>query len=258
MDSRTTRLIETLHPNARAWARAHLQAVEASGKLPTGYTIRIISGNRTWAEQNELFAQGRTKPGAKVTNARGGQSNHNFGIAWDIGLFDEKGNYLEESRLYTEIGPIGEEIGLEWGGRWKSFRDTPHYGVKTGLTTSQLRALMIEGKGVPVQLFGGSAPAPAPTDEVKVYDGAKQVPVRAFLDGGRVWVAVRQFVDIFGGEIVAVDGSNFTVELHEENVAMSGTVRDGAGYVKFADLNRVLEWGYSYGAGKLTIIAEVN
>ncbi len=65
-------------------------------------TINIISGLRSYEEQDALYAQGRTAPGNKVTNARGGYSNHNFGIAFDIGVFS--GNrYLPDSPKYKAV-----------------------------------------------------------------------------------------------------------------------------------------------------------
>lgn len=255
MDSRTKKNIESLHPRAQVWARAHLQAIEASGKLPAGYSVRIISGNRTWAEQDALYAQGRTKPGNVVTNARGGQSNHNFGIAWDIGIFDAKGNYLGNSPLYADIAPIGAELGLDCGAYWKSFKDLPHYGVKTGLSTSDLRAIVLRGGEIPVPEYGGSAIAPK-GDKVEVYDGKKKTEIDAFLDGGRVWVAVRPFCHTFGGEVIEVNGTNFTLELHNEKVTVPGVIRNGVGFAKFVDVNRALDWGYRYEGGRLTILTE--
>lgn len=87
-----------------------------------------MSGTRTFAEQDALFRQGRDLPGKKVTNARGGQSNHNFGVAWDIGVF-QNGQYLDESPLYHQVGNTGKGLGLEWGGDWTSFPDEPHFQV---------------------------------------------------------------------------------------------------------------------------------
>lgn len=103
-----------------------------------GVDVRIISGLRTYAEQDALYAKGRTAPGPKVTNARAGFSNHNFGTAWDIGLFEGK-KYLTDSPLYKEIGEISRSLGLKWGGDFKSFKDYPHYEVSTGLTMAQMR-----------------------------------------------------------------------------------------------------------------------
>lgn len=139
-DDRTEKNIATLHPKAQEAARKFMAAI-----LPElerqGYTARIISGTRSYAEQDALYAKGRTTPGPRVTNARGGYSNHNFGIAWDIGIFQGK-VYLGESPLYLACGAIGRAQGLEWGGDWKSFPDTPHYQVKTGKTMAELRALV--------------------------------------------------------------------------------------------------------------------
>lgn len=111
-----------------------------------GVTVKVISGTRSYDEQDALYAKGRTAPGPRVTNARGGYSNHNFGVAADIGLFKGK-DYLEDSPLYSELGPIGESVGLEWGGRWK-FVDEPHYQYKTGLTLEQMRNRVAKGESV--------------------------------------------------------------------------------------------------------------
>lgn len=136
-DARSERNIQTLHLKAQEAARAFMNAVKAEG-----ITIRIISGTRTYAEQNAIFRQGRFgNKGPVVSNARGGQSNHNFGIAWDIGVF-VGGAYKPESPLYNKVGQIALAagiIGLEWGGNWAKFKDRPHYQMKTGLTLKQVR-----------------------------------------------------------------------------------------------------------------------
>lgn len=144
LDQRTETNIATLIPKAQTLARSFV--IRANDAMrPNGFEVKIISGTRTYAEQNALYAKGRTTPGPKVTNARGGYSNHNFGVAFDIGLFKD-GKYLEESPLYAECGKIGEACGLEWGGRWKSFTDEPHYQLKTGLTLAQMRDRVAQGK----------------------------------------------------------------------------------------------------------------
>ncbi|MFN9955955.1 MAG: M15 family metallopeptidase, partial [bacterium] len=101
-------------------------ALDLAGKHSV--VVRIISGLRSYAEQDALYAKGRTTAGPKVTNARAGFSNHNFGTAWDIGLFKDKA-YLTDSPIYTEIGQASRSLGLTWGGDFKSFKDTPHYEV---------------------------------------------------------------------------------------------------------------------------------
>lgn len=99
-----------------------------------GMNVQVVQGLRTFAEQDELFAQGRTKPGKRVTNARGGQSNHNFGLAVDLCPFDEHGQPMwEADELFTRIGVGAEVFRLEWGGRWPHFTDAPHVQLP-GLT----------------------------------------------------------------------------------------------------------------------------
>lgn len=123
-NARSERMITTLLPHVRPYARAlYFKARD------NGIAINIISGTRTFDEQNRLYAQGRTTAGSIVTNARGGYSNHNFGIAFDIGVFS--GNrYLPESPLYKAVGALGMELGLEWGGNWKTIVDQPHFQLR--------------------------------------------------------------------------------------------------------------------------------
>lgn len=144
-DKRSEATIATLHPKAQEKAREFLKNVQGSGILGT-VVIKLISGTRNFAEQADLFAQGRTKPGKIVTNAGPGQSNHNFGIAWDIGLF-KGAEFLAESPLYKKVGAEGKKISsLEWGGDFASFVDMPHFQVKTGLTLKQIRAKFEKGE----------------------------------------------------------------------------------------------------------------
>lgn len=124
VDERSERSIATLLPEVRPLARALVQKAAQAG-----IQIKVISGSRTYAEQDELYAQGRTKDGPKVTNAKGGESNHNFGIAFDIGVF-EGSKYLENSPKYMAVGAMGMELGLEWGGNWSSFEDQPHFQLR--------------------------------------------------------------------------------------------------------------------------------
>lgn len=140
VDERSEKNISTLHPSVRPYARALVQRA-----AERGIQIKVISGTRSYAEQNELYEQGRTKSGNVVTNARGGYSNHNFGIAFDIGVFDGT-RYLPESPLYKVVGSIGTSLGLEWGGNWVSLVDEPHFQLRpswaTGMKESEMLAAM--------------------------------------------------------------------------------------------------------------------
>lgn len=123
-DDRSEKTIATLLPEVQPYARA-LVARAAQHEI----TIKVISGLRTYEEQNELFSQGRTKPGRIVTRARAGFSNHNFGIAFDIGVF-EGNKYLDDSPKYKAVGILGMDLGLEWGGNWKTIVDQPHFQLR--------------------------------------------------------------------------------------------------------------------------------
>jgi peptidoglycan L-alanyl-D-glutamate endopeptidase CwlK len=124
VDARSEKTIASLLPEVQPFARALVHKAKANG-----VAIKILSGLRTFKEQDELFAQGRTAPGNKVTNAKGGFSNHNFGIAFDIGVF-EGTKYLGDSPKYKAVGVLGMELGLEWGGNWKTIVDQPHYQLR--------------------------------------------------------------------------------------------------------------------------------
>lgn len=106
-----------------------------------GIYVQYSDGYRSYAEQNALYAQGRTKPGKVVTNAKGGYSNHNFGLAVDFFLYDKNGNaHWNVNSDWKRVAQIAKDLGFEWGGDWKSFYDAPHLEMTGGLTTAQLRA----------------------------------------------------------------------------------------------------------------------
>lgn len=115
-------------------ATEHLRRLAAEG-----LNFKVTSGTRTMSEQAALYAQGRTAKGARVTNARPGQSWHNFGVAYDLTLFSGK-NPVWESPKYLRAGEIGEDLGLEWGHRWKTFKDTPHFQRPLGVTLAEARS----------------------------------------------------------------------------------------------------------------------
>ncbi|GAB0056728.1 hypothetical protein SIID45300_01039 [Candidatus Magnetaquicoccaceae bacterium FCR-1] len=120
-DARSEREIFTLHPDAQRLCRGLLTALRANG-----LDARVLCGMRSYAQQNALYSQGRTKAGAVVTRATGGNSFHNFGVAFDIGLFSS-GKYLQNADPYLDAARIGKHCGLECGAFWQSFSDPPHY-----------------------------------------------------------------------------------------------------------------------------------
>jgi peptidoglycan L-alanyl-D-glutamate endopeptidase CwlK len=131
----------------------------SQANVSQGFSVRIISGTRTFDEQDELFAQGRTKRGKVVTNARGGFSNHNFGIAWDVGIFNEKGEYIDDlidqGRMtskavdaeYKKVGAYGKSLGLFWGGDWTK-PDYPHFQMRDNNELASIRNTFTDGKAI--------------------------------------------------------------------------------------------------------------
>jgi len=147
-DARTEKNLATLDPKAQAQMRSFVAYAKDIADDFLDCEAVVISGHRTWKEQDALYTQGRTKPGQIVTDAKGGQSNHNFGIAIDLGIF-RKGDYLDDNkakpdkellnRIYKHLAKKAEAFGLEAGYNWKK-KDMPHFEVKTGLTLAQKRA----------------------------------------------------------------------------------------------------------------------
>lgn len=108
-----------------------------------GLKIGIGECFRTVGEQDALYAQGRTKAGSIVTNAKGStySSMHQWGIAFDFYRNDNKGAFDDTGNFFTKVGKVGQRIGLEWGGSWKSPVDKPHFQLPDwGSTTSILKS----------------------------------------------------------------------------------------------------------------------
>lgn len=134
MDKPTQQRIITLHPSVRAEVS---QIIEECDKALTDKAkIRITQGLRTFEEQAALYAIGRTKPGKKVTNAKAGQSIHNYGFAVDICMIiNQKEASWDTTKDWDndqiadwyECVKIFAKHGWEWGGNWKKFKDLPHF-----------------------------------------------------------------------------------------------------------------------------------
>jgi peptidoglycan L-alanyl-D-glutamate endopeptidase CwlK len=159
LDSISIQRISLLHPKLRAEALAILQEIEAA--LTGRARFRIVSTLRTFSEQDALYAQGRTKSGAIVTNARAGQSNHNYGTSLDFALiidkdgdgkfestsWDTKGDYDEDKKAdWIEVVAIFKKHGWTWGGDWKTLVDMPHVEKSFGYSVKHLYALHQAGK----------------------------------------------------------------------------------------------------------------
>ena len=127
--------ITLCHPRLQA-----LTAQLVDKCVGAGFPIKIGESFRSVAEQDALYAQGRTQPGSIVTNARGSSysSQHQWGIAVDFYRADGKGAYNEAGDYFNRVGAIAKQLGLGWGGDWKSIVDKPHvylpdWGSGTGI-----------------------------------------------------------------------------------------------------------------------------
>jgi peptidoglycan L-alanyl-D-glutamate endopeptidase CwlK len=130
-----SRKIEDLHPYVAKLCRAFVAACKKDG-----IDILITSTWRDNESQNALYAQGRTKPGKKVTNAKAGQSFHNYKLAFDfVPIVNGKAQW-NDLATFKRAGAIGERLGLDWAGRWVSFKELAHLQWSGGLSLAQLRA----------------------------------------------------------------------------------------------------------------------
>lgn len=140
------RNVKELHPELQI----KLSLLQSECKKQ-GIVIGVGECLRTQAEQDALYAKGRTKPGKIVTKAKGNtySSMHQWGVAVDIYLkmdVDGDGSIADDAfnnstGLFNKIGKIGQSIGLEWGGSWKSIKDLPHFQLpQYGSTPALLKA----------------------------------------------------------------------------------------------------------------------
>ena len=128
--------LDRIHPELIVRLTKLLAAMEA-----LGFPMVVTDGFRTLERQQELYAQGRTKPGNIVTNADGirVKSNHQakedgFGHAVDCAFLVLGKPNWSDSLPWTLYGAIAVHLGLEWGGNWQSIKDRPH--IQLPVTTN--------------------------------------------------------------------------------------------------------------------------
>lgn len=107
-----------------------------------GLIVGISQTWRTKAEQDELYSQGRTKPGSIVTNCKYPYSPHNWGVAFDIYRNDGKGAYNDSDGWFARCGAVGKRLGLFWGGDFRSFMDKPHFELAKYLPQNSCKTLI--------------------------------------------------------------------------------------------------------------------
>jgi peptidoglycan L-alanyl-D-glutamate endopeptidase CwlK len=131
-------MLKTLHPNVRELFYSFINRIAIAG-IP----IRVTSAKRTIAEQNALYAQGRTAEGPIVTNAYGDNSLHFWGLALDLAPLKRTwyGRTIVDTNedLYAQMAMIGSELGIDWGFQLWHF-DKPHFQYSAGLSLHNFRS----------------------------------------------------------------------------------------------------------------------
>lgn len=135
------RRIDTLHPLIRTKVKEFI--IRAKKEL--GIKLRITSALRTWEEQTRLYNKGRSSPGKQVTNAKAGESYHNFGLAFDV-VEIKNGKAIWKNSNWNKIGMLGKSMGFEWGGDWVTRVDKPHFQIRFGMHHKTLAQLYKSGQ----------------------------------------------------------------------------------------------------------------
>jgi len=136
LGDRTEDHVATLHPDIQENAR--LALYEMQQKLGN---VRIVIGYRSFEEQKVVYESG--------AGVRPGNSYHQYGLAFDIGFFDDDGTFLTKVDWATQLsaGEIGKKYGFEWGGDWTGRDcDPPHFQMAYGYLASELLNMpLLEG-----------------------------------------------------------------------------------------------------------------
>lgn len=149
-DNISIQRIAKLHPKLRGEVATILSEIQAKG-----VSIRITQGLRTFEEQANIYAQGRTLPGKIVSNAKAGSSFHNYGTAIDFCLLHKDGSVsfsmnedLDQDKKFDwmEVVEIFKSHGWSWGGDWIHSKDTPHFEKVFGHTWQDMLKMKEEGK----------------------------------------------------------------------------------------------------------------
>lgn len=156
-DQVTKQRIQLAHPKLREELEDLIDHINTN--VLTGESkVRLAYTLRTWEEQDELYAQGRTKPGKKVTNAKGGDSLHCYGLATDIVLiingkdasWDVKKDWDKDKQSdWMEVVNEFKKKGWTWGGDWVSFKDMPHFEKTFGYSVKQLKEKYLKKDFIP-------------------------------------------------------------------------------------------------------------
>ncbi len=140
------RLMKLIHETGVPCGDAMMPLIDMQIRL--GTLLRVVEGLRTEAKQAEYYAQGRTAPGDIVTNAKPGETYHEYGLAGDVAGLNANGS-INWHIDYAAIAARAQTYGFSWGGYFVSIVDRPHFEITYGLTPSQLNQLRSPGSPYP-------------------------------------------------------------------------------------------------------------
>lgn len=120
--------LNSLHPYFRDKISSLISMCAAKG-----IELAVVETFRTHSKQDEYRSMGKN-----YTRSGGGRSKHQYGLAVDVVPIVNCEPQWDNTRLWKKVGVIGEQLGLRWGGRWKSLYDPGHFEWTGGLTSTQL------------------------------------------------------------------------------------------------------------------------
>lgn len=136
METQSILRLQQLHPAIRDKAiEAYYEAVKMTKVGVHPYITQTV---RSFAESDALYAKGRTKPGEIVTNAKAGQSYHNYGFALDFLLqINGKDSWVVDKNWMVVVN-VFKAYGFKWGGEFTSLKDDPHLEITFGLNWREM------------------------------------------------------------------------------------------------------------------------
>lgn len=171
--------IEKLHPDLQMVVNKFLEECKRQG-----LNVLITETLRTQQEQEKLYAQGRTQPGKIVTNCRGYQSPHTWGIAFDFCRNKKGWEYDNTDRFFNRVGEIAKsifdntEFDLFWGGDFRTFVDRPHIEMIKYLPSNSTKWL-ISKYGTPEEFMKTWVKESEVEEEMPRYNTIEEMPTWA-------------------------------------------------------------------------------
>ena len=192
--------INSLTPLAQEACRLFLDECKKQG-----VNVFITEAFRSQERQNYLYSLGRTKSGAIVTNTL--NSIHTQRNAWDIAVSPP--NALYDAKILAKAGKIAGELGVEWGGNWTSFKDTPHFQINTNWKNPKKHT-------------------PQPT-KVKFNLRGKNTTLDGFIEDGKTFVIIRPMLEQLGYS-VGWDNNEKAVTVNGKITKIDSKIVDGRTY----------------------------